>query len=94
VPESKRETVILNGVLKGMGRRNVSCTVQALKVSLPQLNVFEYIRCDFYHVPQDLPDGQYDLSFEGRTMQVNKVEGTWLSSGMRLTVQGNLRISD
>ena len=93
MPESKREQVILNGVLKGMGRET-PCTVLATKVSLPQLNVFEYIHCDIYRAQQDLPDGQYDVWFEGRKMQVKKEQGTWRSSGVRLTVEGNLNIAD
>ena len=89
VPESKRESVILNGTLKGMGRE-VPCSVLALKVSLPQLNIFEYIRCDIHQAPVDLPDGHYSVFFEGRTMKVNKSDGLWQSRGLWLASDATL----
>lgn len=38
---SIREAVVLEGVLKGMDVE-VSCMVRAVKVSLPQLEIWEY----------------------------------------------------
>ena len=40
-----RETVMMTGRLKGMGRE-AECTVSAVKVSLPLLNIWEYVNCD------------------------------------------------
>lgn len=93
MPESKRESVILKGILKGMGRE-ASCAILALKVSLPQLNIFEYVRCDIHEAPADLPDGQYSVSFDGRTMKVKKLDGNWLSRGLWLASDANLDVSD
>jgi hypothetical protein len=52
--------------------------VSAVKVSLPLLNVWEYVTCDIHLAPEDLPDGPYKVTFEGRTMQVKKLYGDWL----------------
>jgi|ERR1035437_3154345 hypothetical protein len=70
---SHRETVIPKGHLEGMGHE-AGCTVGAVKVSLPLLNIWEYVRCSIHHAPVDLPDGQHQVTFEGRTMQVKKLE--------------------
>ena len=74
---SKRETVMMLGRLRGMGHE-AECTVSAVKVSLPLLNVCEYVKCDIHLAPEDLPDGPYRVTFEGRTMQVKKLYGDWL----------------
>ncbi len=74
---SNRETVIAAGQLKGMGHE-AACTVSAVKVSLPQLNISEYVKCDIHLAPQDLPDGPYQVTFEGRTMKVKKLGADWL----------------
>jgi hypothetical protein len=74
---SHRETVMMAGRLKGMGYE-AECTVSAIKVSLPQLDIWEYVRCDIHFAPENLPDGLYQVSFEGRTMQVKKLDGDWL----------------
>ena len=74
---STRETVMMFGVLRGMGHE-AGCTVSAVKVSLPLLNIWEYVRCDIYLAPEDLPDGAYNVTFEGRTMKMKKLDGYWL----------------
>ena len=48
------------------------------KVSLPLLNIWEYVKCDIHLAPENLPDGPYEVSFEGRTTHVKKVDGDWL----------------
>ena len=73
---SYRETVMMAGRLKGMGRE-AECTVSAVKVSLPQLNIWEYVRCDIHLAPENLPDGRYAVTFEGKTMEVKLLYGLW-----------------
>jgi hypothetical protein len=68
---SIREDVLVQGVLRGK-EREAQCVVRAVKVSLPKLDVWEYVSADIYSAPSDLPDGVYDVSFEGRRMKVNK----------------------
>jgi hypothetical protein len=48
---SNRETVMLAGRLSGMGNE-AECTVSAVKVSLPQLNTWEYVKCDIHLAPR------------------------------------------
>jgi len=74
---SSREIVMMAGQLKGMGHEAV-CTVSAVMVSLPQLNIAEYVKCDIHLAPLDLPDGPYQVTFEGRTMTVKKQGGDWV----------------
>ena len=54
------------------------CMVNAVKVSLPQLNIWEYVKCDIHLAPENLPDGLYKVTFEGRTMEVKRLDGYWL----------------
>ena len=75
---SIREAVLLEGVLKGMNLE-VPCTVRAVKVSLPNLEILEYVRADIAQAPSELPFGAYDVSFEGKTMKVKKTAGGWIA---------------
>ena len=78
---SHRETVMMTGRLKGMGRK-AECTISAIKVSLPQLNIWEYVKCDIHLAPEDLPDGRYEVTFENKTMEVKLLDGFWVDGGM------------
>ena len=78
---SHRETVMMTGRLKGMGRE-AECTVSAVKLSLPLLNIWEYVNCDIHLAPENLPDGRYDVTFEGKTMEVKLLDGFWVDGGM------------
>ena len=73
---SSREAVLLSGTLKG-ATHEAPCTVKAIKVSLPNLDIWEYVSADIAQAPFELPDGTYNVSFEGRTMKVKKVAGNW-----------------
>src|ERR1700756_4650379 len=53
-----REVVVLSGQLTGMGRE-ASCTLNALRVSLPGTIVSHFANCNIHHAPRDLPDGEY-----------------------------------
>jgi hypothetical protein len=75
---SNREIVMLPGRLKGMGRE-ADCTVGAVKVSLPGTNVSHYAKCSIHHEPSDLPEGQYQVTFGGETVPVQKRNGAWLA---------------
>ena len=75
---SIREAVLLEGILNGMNRE-APCTVRAVKVSLPKLDIYEYVRADIAQAPSDLPFGSYEVTFEGRTMKVNKTSQGWIA---------------
>jgi hypothetical protein len=68
---------MLDGQLNGMGRE-VACTISALKVSLTDTSPYEYARLMIFDAYEDLPDGPYDLTFEGRTIPVERRNGAWL----------------
>ncbi|WP_348261265.1 hypothetical protein P8935_15830 [Telmatobacter sp. DSM 110680] len=74
---SSRETVMLSGTLRG-ATHEASCIVRAIKVSLPNLDIWEYVSAAIERAPSELPDGPYNVSFEGRTMKVKKVAGNWV----------------
>jgi hypothetical protein len=79
--ESHRDTVLLEGNIKGMGYES-SCLLQVDMVTLPSLNVWEYVMCNVLQAPQELPDGSYEARFEGRVMQLKKLNGEWLEGGV------------
>jgi len=55
------------------------CVVSAVKVSLPKLDIWEYVKADITHAPSELPLGPYEVSFEGRKMRVNKTADGWIA---------------
>jgi len=78
VSVSVREAVLVQGVLRGMDLE-AQCVVRAVKVSLPKLDVWEYVKADITDAPTELPLGAYELSYEGRKMRVNKTARGWIS---------------
>jgi hypothetical protein len=73
---SIREAVLVSGTLKGMNRQ-APCMVRAVKVSLPNLDTWEYVSADIVQASSELPDGAYDVSFKGRILKVKKIAGNW-----------------
>jgi hypothetical protein len=78
VSVSFREAVLVKGVLRGMNLE-AQCVVRAVKVSLPKLEVWEYVAADVVQAPNDLPSGAYEVSFEGRKVKVHKNARGWTS---------------
>ncbi len=77
-----KETVVLNGTLHGEGRQR-TCRVRATRNSeFPdECGVpvsIAYCRC---HVddPDDFPDGDYELEFDGHKVIVSKQGGQYLT---------------
>lgn len=70
--------MLLDGVLRGVGFE-AHCTVRAVKVSLPKLEVWEYVAADIVQAPCDLPTGAYEVAFDGRKMRVHKTALGWTS---------------
>lgn len=77
----RRETVRLEGFLQGQGQQ-VRCHVQATRVSHPTApGVFEYVRFDVLDEERlGLPDGDYDLLIDGRTIRLRRSDGFFLST--------------
>jgi len=75
---SIREAVVIEGVLRGMNLE-ARCMVRAVKVSIPKLDVWEYVAADIAQAPSELPIGAYEVSFDGRKMPVSKTARGWIS---------------
>jgi len=79
VSVSVREAVLVEGLLRGMNLE-ARCVVRAVKVSLPKLDIWEYVAADVVEAPSDLPTGAYEVSLEGRKVKVHKTARGWWSS--------------
>lgn len=79
--KSSRETITLLAKLKGMGRE-ASCMVSAIKLSLPDFNIAQFVGCDVIQAPSDLPDGEYTVNIGDRKIFVEKRNGVWHHGGL------------
>ena len=77
---SIREAVMVPGTLRG-SEFNAPCTVRAVKVSIPRLDVWEYVKVEVAQAPSELPAGNYQLTFDGRTMKADKISADWRIAG-------------
>lgn len=79
---SVREAVLMPGVLT---KSDVlaSCVVRATKVTIPNLDVMEYVKVDVAFAPPQVPEGEYELQFDGRRMKVRNCSGRWSSEDSR-----------
>ena len=75
---SIREAILLDGVLRGMDLE-ARCKIRAVKVSVPKLDVWEYVAADVVQAPSDLPAGAYEALFDGRKVKVHKTARGWTS---------------
>jgi hypothetical protein len=78
VISSRRESILVRGRLIGMGH-NTPCLLNAIRLSLPELNVSEYVKCEVLQAPSGLPDGRYEAWFEDRNMEIRKFDGLWVA---------------
>ena len=53
--------------------------MRAVKVSLPKLDIWEYVAADIAEAPSELPAGAYEVMFEGRKAKVHKTARGWSS---------------
>jgi hypothetical protein len=73
---SIRESVLVPGTV-GSSEGSATCTVKATKITIPRLDVWEYVSAEVFQAPAELPDGAYEVIFDGRKMKVEKVAGSW-----------------
>jgi hypothetical protein len=76
---STRERVSFPGIIRGQGQE-AHCTVYATKVSLPGTSESAITDCDIQNVSKRLPDGNYQVTYAGRTDAVRYQGGNWLAS--------------
>ncbi len=75
-----RSVVLIHGLLKGMGRE-VPCEMLAMKESVSGTSSAVYSRCSVIDAPQDLPDGDYTVVFNGSIVSARKEGGLWVPDG-------------
>ena len=76
-----RERIQLTGTVCGEGRE-ATCTIAATRVTLPGAHgVSETADWSMPHVAEQLPDGNYEITADGKRVQVKLVHGQWLSRG-------------
>lgn len=76
-----RQTVLLDGTLRGEGRQR-TCRVRATRSSeFPDESAVPvsvaYCRCEI-NDPDDFPDGDYELEFDGHKIALSKKAGQYL----------------
>jgi len=75
---STREPVRCSGIIRGAGGE-ATCTVYAMKVSLPGTDQFEYVDWSVKNMSVNLPDGPYQVSAFGRVTAVAIRNGYFLN---------------
>ena len=74
---SKIESVLFPAQLTGMNQR-ATCSVSAIKVTELGTDESSYSRSRIVGAPLDLPDGAYEVTFAGHTLEVQRCMGVWL----------------
>ena len=82
---SFRENVLLSGTLT---RPDVlaTCVVRAVNLTIPALEIIEYVEVDIGLAPLHLPDGEYELHFDRRAVRVRNNRVFWSSNDQRIPV--------
>lgn len=73
-----RPTFTVKGRLKGMGRE-AECLVIGAKVVLPDRKEHPIPKLSIHNEPKDLPDGVYEVSFEGRNQPMRRKGNFWIT---------------
>jgi hypothetical protein len=71
-----RFAVLLKGTLRGMGRRS-ECELLATKSVQPGITHATYSHCAVIEAPSDLPDGDYEVEFEGEVAVTRLQNACW-----------------
>ena len=74
-----KEPVRLTGILKGQGVET-TCTIQAVKVSLPGSGAAEYANMWIVETAKAVPEGDYQLLAGGKSNAMRYKDGEWLSA--------------
>jgi len=71
-----RESVRISGILRGRGE-TAKCMVSALRVTLEGTPLFKDCQFSVDWVSKALPDGEYTLSFENKTINMHYSKNSW-----------------
>jgi hypothetical protein len=78
VSSSRRKSVVLQGTLIGSGHR-ARCTLSAERRKIVGLDEYEYTEIVITEAPEHLPDGRYQLAFDGRVCDVQRLRGRFIN---------------
>ena len=73
------KAVLVHGSLRGMQRQE-NCDVIARRRN--RETGFEYVGGFIVNAPPDLPEGEYQVEFEGHKMRATKRGGHWIYSNL------------
>lgn len=75
---STRERVSFPGIIRGHGQE-ATCAVYAIKVTLAVTGQHGFAKHEIKSVSRRLPKGAYEVTFNGKTIQVQHEGGDWLA---------------
>jgi hypothetical protein len=73
---SDAKRIVVNGRLKGMDR-DIPCKISGRKISRADSTVFEMTDLGIIDPPKGLPDGIYELDYEGSAERFTKTGDLW-----------------
>lgn len=81
---------LLEGKLKGLGLE-AKCEVLARRlaidaIGMPLQRPYIYTDCSVIGAPADLPDGEYNVYFDGHSFAAKSQRGHWFSRGLATQV--------
>ena len=77
-----REPVRMLGVLRSNGQA-ANCMVSALRATLSGTRLFKHCGYFVEWVSKPLPDGNYKLVFDGKTIDISCSKGAWRTIALR-----------
>jgi hypothetical protein len=72
-----RSVVLIRALLKGMGHET-PCEMLAMRESTAGSPQVIFSRCSVIDAPQELPDGDYAVSFDDYSVPARKEGGLWM----------------
>jgi hypothetical protein len=66
----------MSGVLRG-GGETAHCTVSAIRVTLSGTRLFKNCHYSICWISKPLPEGNYQLSVDGETVDIHHSKGVW-----------------
>ena len=71
-----RDPVRMSGTLRGSGL-TAQCMMTALRVTLAGTRLFKDCQLSIEWISKPLPEGNYSLTFEDKTIQMHYSQGAW-----------------
>ena len=71
-----RDPIRMSGILRGSGE-TAQCMMTALRVTLAGTRLSKYCQFSIEWISKPLPDGNYSLTFDDKTIQMCYSQGRW-----------------